>query len=74
MDTSESDDTESYHEKLVRIFTACDLGVKGYLTLPEFDHLCMQLHLHHQKDHLYQELGLQTCIKEAQACIKCSLL
>lgn len=56
---SEEASAESdYLSRLLGIFQSCDSTSKGYLTLLEFDRLCRQLQLQHQRHRLYKGLGL----------------
>ena len=55
---SEEADSAVYQERLVEIFQSCDSNNKGYLSLLEFERLCRQLQLQHQKQRLYKDLGL----------------
>ncbi|XP_070180785.1 uncharacterized protein [Littorina saxatilis] len=55
---SEGAESASYQGRLVEIFQSCDSANKGYLSLFEFERLCRQLQLQHQKQRLYKDLGL----------------
>lgn len=55
---SEEADSAVYQERLVEIFKSCDSNNKGFLSLLEFERLCRQLQLQHQKQRLYKDLGL----------------